>query len=146
MTSLPAGLLDALLPGAVTVLLTRRPDAPLSAALNPGVATVGVRVPAAPWIRSLARAHGGAIALTSANESGCPPARTVDEAAAIVGAVSIVVDAGTVGAGRAGSTVVDLSAVTGTDPPHNAYAVLREGEGVEGVRAVLRECGLVEAV
>ena len=146
VSGLPAGLLDALLPGAVTVLLTRRSDAPLCAALNPGVATVGVRVPAAPWIRALARAHGGAIALTSANESGCPPARTVDEAAAIVDAVSIVVDAGTLGAGRAGSTVVDLSAVTGTTPPHNAYAVLREGEGVEGVRAVLRECGLVEAV
>jgi tRNA A37 threonylcarbamoyladenosine synthetase subunit TsaC/SUA5/YrdC len=38
---LPQGLLDDLLPGPVTVLLTRRPDAALSASLNPGVATIG---------------------------------------------------------------------------------------------------------
>ncbi len=39
---LPQGLLDDLLPGPVTVLLTRRSDAPLCPALNPGVATIGV--------------------------------------------------------------------------------------------------------
>ena len=38
---LPAGLLPALLPGPVTLLLARRGDAPLCAELNPGVATVG---------------------------------------------------------------------------------------------------------
>ena len=36
-----AQLLSQLLPGPVTVLLTRRPDAPLCSALNPGVATIG---------------------------------------------------------------------------------------------------------
>lgn len=40
---LPAGLLPALLPGPVTLLLSRRSDAPLCAQLNPGVATVGAR-------------------------------------------------------------------------------------------------------
>jgi hypothetical protein len=35
------GLLSALLPGAVTVILTRLPDAPLCAALNPGVTSIG---------------------------------------------------------------------------------------------------------
>lgn len=39
---LPAGLLRALLPGPVTVVLKRRPDAPLAAQLNPGIATLGV--------------------------------------------------------------------------------------------------------
>lgn len=39
---LPAGLLRALLPGPVTVVLKRRPDAPLAAQLNPGVGTLGV--------------------------------------------------------------------------------------------------------
>lgn len=38
---LPHGLLEDLLPGPVTVLLTRRLDAALSALLNPGVATLG---------------------------------------------------------------------------------------------------------
>ena len=39
---LPQGLLSALLPGPVTVLLTRRPDAPIAAGLNEGVSTIGV--------------------------------------------------------------------------------------------------------
>ena len=38
---LPDGLLGALLPGPVTLVLSRRADAPLSAALNPGVRTIG---------------------------------------------------------------------------------------------------------
>ncbi len=38
---LPQGLLGDLLPGPVTVLLARRPDAALSAALNPSVQTIG---------------------------------------------------------------------------------------------------------
>jgi 2',5'-phosphodiesterase len=46
---LPAGLLNDLLPGPVTVLLMRRGDAPLSALLNPGVATVG-ELPAIPCL------------------------------------------------------------------------------------------------
>ncbi len=38
---LPDGLLDALLPGAVTVILARRPDAALCPALNPGLSSIG---------------------------------------------------------------------------------------------------------
>lgn len=45
---LPAGLLRRLLPGATTVVLRRRGDAPLSPDLNPGVETIGERLPFAP--------------------------------------------------------------------------------------------------
>ena len=38
---LPDGLLRALLPGAVTVILARRPNAALCQALNPGVSSIG---------------------------------------------------------------------------------------------------------
>ena len=38
---LPDGLLGALLPGAVTVILARRPDAALCPALNPGLTSIG---------------------------------------------------------------------------------------------------------
>ena len=38
---LPAGLLPKLLPGPTTVILPRRPDAPLSPELNPGTSTIG---------------------------------------------------------------------------------------------------------
>ncbi len=40
---LPPGLLCALLPGPVTLLLARRPGGSLCKELNPGVATVGAR-------------------------------------------------------------------------------------------------------
>ncbi len=40
---LPPGLLGALLPGPVTLLLARRPGGSLCKELNPGVATIGAR-------------------------------------------------------------------------------------------------------
>ena len=45
---LPGKLLAELLPGPVTVLLARRLDAPLCAALNPGITTIGEAVPPLP--------------------------------------------------------------------------------------------------
>ena len=39
---LPDGLLGALLPGAVTVILARRADAALCPALNPGLSSIGM--------------------------------------------------------------------------------------------------------
>lgn len=67
---LPAKLLDALLPGAVTAVLPRRPQAPLAQELNRGSKALGVRVPDSAFVRALARQLGGALALTSANRSG----------------------------------------------------------------------------
>lgn len=67
---LPDGLLEELLPGPVTLLLQRRPEAPLAAELNPGVSAIGIRIPAAPFIRAVCRQHRSALALTSANISG----------------------------------------------------------------------------
>ena len=40
---LPDGLLDALLPGAVTVILSRRPDAGLCPVLNPSFPSIGMQ-------------------------------------------------------------------------------------------------------
>jgi tRNA threonylcarbamoyl adenosine modification protein (Sua5/YciO/YrdC/YwlC family) len=75
---LPAGLLRALLPGPVTVLLPLRPDAALAqGVLQPGSssdaaaqAVVGVRVVPNEFVRGVCRQLGGGIALTSANLSG----------------------------------------------------------------------------
>lgn len=67
---LPQGLLGDLLPGPVTLLLSRLPDAPLAAELNPGVDAIGIRIPDAPFIRAVCRQHRSALALTSANVSG----------------------------------------------------------------------------
>jgi tRNA threonylcarbamoyl adenosine modification protein (Sua5/YciO/YrdC/YwlC family) len=82
---LPQGLLRALLPGPVTVLLPLRPDADLaqgvlqpnnsSSSSNTAAAAaagpvVGVRVVPNEFVRGVCRQLGGGIALTSANLSG----------------------------------------------------------------------------
>ena len=66
------GLLGRILPGPVTVLLRRRAsdEGGASSELNPGVDLIGIRVPASDFVREVCRAHGSAIALTSANRSG----------------------------------------------------------------------------
>ena len=149
---LPPGLLGALLPGPVTLVLARCPAAPLSPDLNPGVATIGVRVPASPFIRAVAAAHGGPLALTSANPSGAPSSVAAAEFQALWPHCAAVFDAGeALGQDRAGSTVVDLSEVGrgggGTShPATTTYRILRAGGGVEGVREVLGEFGLSEVV
>jgi len=63
----PAGLLEDLLPGPVTVVLER--SASLNPCLNPGTSKVGIRIPNHSFMIALARACGGPLALTSANIS-----------------------------------------------------------------------------
>lgn len=102
-------------PGALTLVLPRRPD--LRADLGTDEATVGVRSPAHPVPLALCLAHGP-IATTSANLHGQPTATTAAEVAAAFGeSVAVVLDGGT--CAGAPSTVVDC---TGEEPK-----LLREG-------------------
>lgn len=112
---------DALLrrwwPGALTVIVATSPRIP--AAVTGGGDTVGLRQPDSAIAREILRACGGALAVTSANISGEPPARVVaDLPEELLRHVALVVDAGRCPGGIA-STVLDLS----TAPPR----VLREG-------------------
>lgn len=174
VSGLPEGLLEAMLPGPVTLLLMRRRrrgeeeeqekggngnllPSRLCAALNPGTPTVGVRVPDSEFIRALARAHGGPIALTSANESGRPPALEAAECYegsgngngnnGIAGECAAVVDGGRVPAsGREGSTIVDLSSVDFSQQKRS-FSIVREGQAAGKVREMLvGRFGLVEMV
>ena len=102
-------------PGALTLVVPKHPDLP--AALSP-YPTVGVRMPDHPDALALLRLTGP-LAVTSANRSGEPPARTAAEAVAQLGdAVAVVLDAGPAPGGLP-STVVDCTAT----PPR----VLRPG-------------------
>ena len=76
---LPKGLIQELLPGRVTMLLERKQDAPLSPSLNPGVSTLGVRIPDCAFIRAVCRQRQSALALTSANVSGQQSCVAVEE-------------------------------------------------------------------
>lgn len=108
-------LMERFWPGALTVVLPRRPD--LRADLGADEATVGVRCPAHPVPLALCRAHGP-MATTSANLHGEPTLTTAAEVAATFGdAVAVVLDAGSC-TGEP-STVVDC---TGTE-----LKLLREG-------------------
>ena len=105
-----AALMAHFWPGPLTLIVPRRPELPAN--LSPDD-TIAVRVPDHALARALIRAAGGAVAATSANVSGQPPARAADEALAVLGGrVSAVLDDGPSPGGMA-STVVDCT----VDPP-----------------------------
>lgn len=100
-------LIERFWPGPLTLVVPRRVELP--DLLAPG-ATIAVRMPDHALAREIIRAAGGAVATTSANRSGYPPAQTAEEALAqLAGAVHLVIDAGPSAQGLA-STVVDCTA------------------------------------
>ncbi len=93
-------------PGPLTIILPKHPALP--AALSPHD-SVAVRIPGHTAARALIRAAGGAMAVTSANRSGQPPAQTAAQAAVCLGGgVAAVLDDGPAPMGQA-STIVDCA-------------------------------------
>jgi L-threonylcarbamoyladenylate synthase len=120
-------------PGALTLVLPLRRPGLVPDALSGGRDTLGMRVPDHPVPRAIARALGP-IAVTSANRSGEPPARSASELIESVGsALALVLDDGPVRGGVA-STVVAVSA-------GGAWHMLREGALAAGVIAAVAEQG-----
>jgi tRNA threonylcarbamoyl adenosine modification protein (Sua5/YciO/YrdC/YwlC family) len=103
-------------PGALTAVVRVRAGL-ATAALTPA-GTLGVRQPDDELARAVIRACGGALAVSSANRTGEPPALSAIEVVAAFGEAVPVLDGGARAGGTA-STVVDVS----VEPP----AVLREG-------------------
>jgi L-threonylcarbamoyladenylate synthase len=109
-------LIDLYWPGPLTLIMPKRPDLPESMSPNEGIA---VRIPDSSIARELIRCAGGAIATSSANQSGAPPARTARQALeALGGAVDAILDGGQTPLGVA-STIIDFT----TQPP----SLLRSG-------------------
>ena len=124
LTPAARALAEAFWPGGLTLVVPRRTDRALPAALTGGelapgaIPTVGLRVPNHDAPRALARALGP-LPTTSANRSGEPEARDADEIELLLGdSIDLVLDGGPAGGGPA-STVVDVT----SDPPR----VLRAG-------------------
>lgn len=110
-------LLDRFWPGALTVIVAASERVP--PAVTAGLSTVGLRQPDDATAEAILRAAGGALAVTSANISGQPPACEVDDLTdELLQHVAVVVDSGPCPGGVA-STVIDLS----EEPPR----ILREG-------------------
>ncbi len=106
-------------PGPLTMVLELRPGVTMPDVVTGGRTTVGLRLPDHAVPRALAR-RLGPLAVSSANRSGEPDARTAGELLASVGgALELVIDDGPV-RGGVPSTVVALG-------PDGRLTVLRAG-------------------
>lgn len=77
--------------------------------MNPGMESIGVRVPDSNFVRVIARGLESALALTSANLTGQPSSVSVKDFENLWEHCAYVYDGGVLPSGRAGSTVVDLT-------------------------------------
>ncbi|CAN4119347.1 unnamed protein product [Withania somnifera] len=134
---LPHGLLDCLLPGPVTLVLRRGDSSILEKSLNPGLESIGVRVPDCNFIRVIARGSRSALALTSANLSGQLSSIDINDFENLWEHCAYVYDGGILPAGRAGSTVVDLTKL-------GKYMILRPGSAKEETVIILERHSLLE--
>ncbi|CAG0915604.1 unnamed protein product [Notodromas monacha] len=133
-------ILADLFPGPVTLCFPRskvvNPD------LNPGIRSLGVRIPDSDFIRKLAQVVGAPLALTSANLSGQPSALDIHEFSSIWPSLGLVVDAGPLESSRLGSTVVDLSQ-SDANGRCSRYKIIREGSALRKTQDVLAAHGLL---
>lgn len=117
-------------PGGLTIIVGAADWLP--PILLSGGSTVGIRIPDDDIARAVIEAAGGALAVTSANPSGEPEARTAREAAQTLGShVTIILDGGPAPGGIA-STVVE---VTGGAPRVLRHGAIPESE----IRELLNE-------
>lgn len=133
VSHLPDGLLGALLPGAVTLVLQCINKLDKSLSHN---GKVGIRIPNYNFIRNVANGLGCPLALTSANISTERSSVKVEEFQLLWNKVAAVFDGGSLGSGdRRGSTIVDLSII-------GYFHIIREGVAVEEVSKILQVFGL----
>jgi L-threonylcarbamoyladenylate synthase len=113
VTSVPAlaeKLISSFWPGPLTIILPARRDIPPPlVSLSGGI---GVRISSQPLATELVKALGCPLTATSANPSGHPPARTVEEARNyFAGQIDIFIDGGKL-VSKTGSTVAEINGDT----------------------------------
>ncbi len=110
-------LAQAFWPGPLTLILPKTPLLP--PIVTAGGNTVALRIPDHPLVLQMLAAARIPLAVTSANRSGQPPARTAQEAwKQLNGRVDVILDGGPAPGGQP-STILDLTQT----PPR----ILREG-------------------
>lgn len=104
--SLAEKLISRFWPGPLTIILPARSDIPRP--LINGSGGIGVRISSQPIATELVKVLGRPLTATSANPSGRPPARTVQQAKDYFSdQINIYVDGGKL-ASKTGSTVVEI--------------------------------------
>lgn len=117
-------LAAAFWPGPLTLVLPRREDAPLAAAVTAGLPTVALRSPAHPAMRAVLAAAGLPLAAPSANRSGrVSPTSAAHVAASLGGNVDLILDGGDCAQGIE-STILALRET-------GAWQILRPGPVTE---------------
>ncbi len=112
-----ASVLDRYWPGPLTVVLPARHGFDQFLVSESG--GIGVRMPNHPLALEVIEKAGGAIACTSANLSGQPPARSAAEVAASIGDVTDLILDGGIAPGGVASTVILIR--------EGLISVIREG-------------------
>lgn len=113
-------LADAFWPGPLTLVVPRRPDARLAAAVSAGLPTVAIRCPAHPAMQALLRESGLPLAAPSANRSGAiSPTRASHVLESLSERVDLILDGGETAQGIE-STIVALR-------DDGGWAILRPG-------------------
>jgi len=88
-------LADAFWPGPLTLVVPRRADAALAAAVSAGLPTIALRCPAHPVMRALIAATGLPLAAPSANRSGAvSPTSAAHVSASLGDRVDLILDGG----------------------------------------------------
>ncbi|XP_029162497.1 yrdC domain-containing protein, mitochondrial [Nylanderia fulva] len=137
LDDVPPRMLEQLLPGPYTICLRR--TSALPGTFNPGLETVGIRVPDNKFVRSVAQIVGP-LALTSANISSEPSSLHPDEFCELWADLDGVFHSQPDSRKqqdrrRVGSTVVDLSR-----PGY--YTIVRHGIAAHIIIGTLRKFGL----
>jgi L-threonylcarbamoyladenylate synthase len=105
-------LTDAFWPGALTLVLPRRPDCPLAAPVSAGLDTIAVRAPDHKVALALLARSGLPIVAPSANRSGRASPKTAAQVEAELGDHPVMIlDGGATPLGRE-STIVSLAGRT----------------------------------
>jgi L-threonylcarbamoyladenylate synthase len=113
-----AALAEHWWPGPLTIVVDAHED--VSPVITAGLGTVALRVPDEPQALAVIRGFGRAVALTSANRHGAPPAQSAQEVSDVFGGqVEVVVDGGPSALGVP-TTIVALA-------DQGAWRVLRQG-------------------
>jgi L-threonylcarbamoyladenylate synthase len=88
-------LAAAFWPGPLTLVLPKRPHAPVASLVTAGLETIAIRVPAHRAMRALLKATGKPLAAPSANASGSiSPTRAVHVRDSLGGRIALIVDDG----------------------------------------------------
>ncbi len=112
-------LARAFWPGPLTLVLPRRPRAPIAALVTAGLDTIAIRVPAHRAMRALLAATGKPLAAPSANASGSiSPTRAQHVLDSLGGRVALIVDDGATERGLESTIVREVFGMT---------RILREG-------------------